>query len=62
VTVGATVDDEGGTRFRVWAPYHERVAVRLLPGAGDERDVAMRPEARGHHAVTVPDAGPGTRY
>jgi maltooligosyltrehalose trehalohydrolase len=62
VTLGAAVDDEGGTRFRVWAPYHERVAVRLFPGAGDERDVAMRREARGHHAVTVPDAGPGTRY
>ena len=31
VTLGAVVD-EGGTTFRVWAPWRERVAVRLAPG------------------------------
>ena len=44
-------------RFRVWAPFADVVHVEA-----DGARHAMEPEERGYHAVTVDDAGPGTRY
>ena len=55
--LGAAALPEGGVRFRVWAPKAATVHVDA-----DGRRHAMEPEERGYHAVTVAEAGPGTRY
>ena len=62
VTLGATVDDDGSTHFRVWAPHCALVAVRLRPGTDATRDVALTLDDRGYHEGTVEDAPAGTRY
>ena len=54
---GATFLDDGTTRFRVWAPGRDRVAL-LLAG----RSVELEPVADGFHEVVTHGAGPGTRY
>ena len=53
---GATVLNDGTTRFRIWAP-----SAATLDLAIDGARLTMRPEAAGWHSLTVP-AGPGTRY
>jgi maltooligosyltrehalose trehalohydrolase len=55
--LGAIPLPDGGTRFLVWAPRHDRLEVAL----GD-RSVAMEAEGDGYHSATVPGAGPGDRY
>jgi len=46
-----------GVRFAVWAPGHERLAVRALG-----RDHPMRREPGGFHVAEVAGASVGTRY
>lgn len=55
---GAEHLGEGTTRFRVWAPRAETVALLL----GDGREVALRDVGDGYHAADIDRAGPGTRY
>jgi maltooligosyltrehalose trehalohydrolase len=55
--LGAVALPEGGVRFRVWAPNALVVHVEA-----DGHRHTMEPEERGYHAVTVAEAGPGTRY
>lgn len=54
-----------GTRFRLWAPFAETVAVRLWPETGDPipRDpVPLEPRTLGYFEGVVPAVGPGPRY
>ncbi len=60
VSLGATYLGEGRTRFLVWAPNADQVAVRLV--APRERVVPLARSERGYHAATVDDAPPGSRY
>lgn len=61
--VGATCLADGGCRFRVWAPHHPHLELRLLARAERaERRVPLAPRHQGYHEVVVPDAGPGDRY
>ncbi len=55
--LGATPFDDNRCRFRVWAPLHERVDVRV----GDRLAPLLR-DAAGYHEAIVDDAPPGSRY
>lgn len=57
---GAHVAADGKTSFRVWAPHHEALILRIV--APIERDVPMRKDGDGYHGVTLDDAPAGTRY
>jgi maltooligosyltrehalose trehalohydrolase len=59
VPLGASVLDDGGVRFLVWAPLADRVEV--VDPDGDML-AALTPVERGYHLGDVADAGPGTRY
>ncbi len=54
---GAEVQDDGTTRFRLWAPTAERVALELDNGD----PVPMQAEEGGWHSLTCRAPG-GTRY
>ncbi|MEX1021998.1 MAG: malto-oligosyltrehalose trehalohydrolase [Dehalococcoidia bacterium] len=54
--LGAWVED-GGVRFRVWAPAAISVALEV-----DGRSVAMAGEGGGYHAAFVEGVGAGARY
>jgi maltooligosyltrehalose trehalohydrolase len=56
VSFGPRLEPEGGVTFRLWAPATERVDLVL----DDPR--RMQARAQGWFALTVPEAGPGTRY
>jgi len=56
---GATPLSDGSTRFEVWAPRAETVAVRL---EDDGRRVPLTPEGDGVFSAIVPDVGPGADY
>ena len=55
---GAEVRD-GGVRFRLWAPKHACVALKI---EGDEKVRPMRAEADGWHAIATDAAQAGSRY
>ena len=46
-----------GCRFRVWAPEHSEMILRL-----DGQDIPMQKERSGYFVADVPGAGDGTRY
>ncbi len=52
---------EDGARFRLWAPAVREVKLVLGEGAA-ARDIAMRAEDGGWHAVQVPGVAVGTSY
>ncbi|MGE3856607.1 MAG: malto-oligosyltrehalose trehalohydrolase, partial [Dehalococcoidia bacterium] len=58
--LGALIED-GGVRFRVWAPDASRVAVRIEDG-GSATDVPMQPEEAGYFTTHVPGIHAGARY
>ena len=51
--------DGGGTRFRLWAPGARQVDLWLEES---KQALPMPRDAEGWAELTVPDAGPGTRY
>ncbi len=53
---GPLLHPEGGATFRLWAPGAKRVGL-VLDGVRD-----MPAQDDGWYALTIPDAGPGTRY
>jgi maltooligosyltrehalose trehalohydrolase len=55
--LGAEPLPGGGVRFRVWAPFVERVQVEV-DGIRHE----LEPEEHGYHAGAVEEAGVGSRY
>ena len=57
--VGAVPVDAESTRFTVWAPRAQRVAVSL---AGTDRTVELSPLGAGYHGARVNGCGAGTRY
>ncbi len=58
--IGARVED-GGVRFRVWAPGHASVDV-VIYGPDAERVVPMKGDEDGWFTARVDGAGAGTRY
>jgi maltooligosyltrehalose trehalohydrolase len=50
----------GGAAFRVWAPAAKRVTLVLE--APERREVVLRPEPGGYHAVLLDNIGAGARY
>jgi len=56
IVIGARIV-EGGTRFRVWAPDHQEVAV-VIDGHSHRLDA----EDRGYFSAIVESAGAGTLY
>jgi maltooligosyltrehalose trehalohydrolase len=58
--LGATHEAGGSTSFRLWAPDHERIVLRLLES--ERRDLEMTRDDAGYHTVAVDDAPPGRRY
>jgi maltooligosyltrehalose trehalohydrolase len=60
--LGATpLPEGGGTRFRVWAPKVETVAVHIVSGKAAST-VALQQEGKGYFSVTVPGVVDGDRY
>jgi len=59
--LGARVLKDDGTRFRVWAPKAESVAVLVLSGKA-AGTVVMQQEEFGYYSVTIPDVVDGDRY
>jgi len=55
------LSDGAGTRFRVWAPKVETVAVHLMSGRA-AGTVVMQKEEKGYFSATVPGAADGDRY
>jgi maltooligosyltrehalose trehalohydrolase len=62
--VGAEVEADGGVRFRVWAPVHNRVTVVLESGPGSPARIALQKEAgeEGYHSGFCAEASAGTTY
>lgn len=60
ISLGASPSEEGRCRFTVWAPFVDRMELRLV--SPDERSADMKKDAEGYHSVVLEDAGPGTRY
>ncbi len=65
--VGAEVQRDGGTHFRVWAPRRTRVEVVFygeeeIGRRGEATAVALDAEGDGYFRGYAPDAGPGTLY
>jgi maltooligosyltrehalose trehalohydrolase len=58
-TIGAVYLGERTCRFRVWAPEHERVGVRLLK---NDRLISMARTSCGYHEAIVQEAQPGDLY
>lgn len=60
--LGATaLPDGSGTKFRVWAPKVESVAVHVVSGKA-AGTYAMQKEERGYYSITVPGVVDGDRY
>ncbi len=59
IPLGATPMD-GGCTFVVWAPFAERVEVRVP--RSPERRVPLQPGERGYHVGLLEDVGAGDRY
>lgn len=57
--LGSTPLDAARTEFRVWAPAHDRVQLRLV--SPREFLIDMTPEGDGYHTATI-DAGAGAQY
>ena len=61
VSVGAHVDGDGTTHFRVWAPRPQRVALVLEEPQG-VRELPLEREDNGYFATSVANVGAGQRY
>ena len=61
--VGAEIQPEGGTHFRVWAPDPRNVQLRVRAKPGDAWcDVALEREEHGYCSALVPQCGAGSQY
>ncbi len=56
---GAEIRPEGGVRFRLWAPAHERISLSMEP---EGRLIPMRGIGEGWHELTLVEAAAGTLY
>jgi maltooligosyltrehalose trehalohydrolase len=60
--VGAELQPEGGTHFRVWAPRPRRVTLQILPRDGEPFETAAEREPDGYYSVHLPGVSAGDRY
>jgi hypothetical protein len=60
--IGAELQPNGGTHFRVWAPRPKKVEVLLEAGPGAPTTVQLERQEDGYFAGQVPQAAEGTRY
>jgi maltooligosyltrehalose trehalohydrolase len=58
---GASLLENGGIRFAVWAPHVDHVAVQLIDGSR-ERTLPMERDSHGVHQLVVTDLEPGADY
>jgi len=56
---GAQLTAEGRVRFRLWAPAHAQIGLKL---EGERQPLALHPEPGGWHSLTTERAGAGSRY
>ena len=56
---GAEIRPEGGVRFRLWAPAHERIFLSLEP---EGRLLPMSSAGEGWHELVLDEAGAGALY
>ena len=56
---GAELQQDGAVRFRLWAPRHEHIELRLH---GQQKDRALQRDADGWHALITRRASRGSRY
>jgi maltooligosyltrehalose trehalohydrolase len=59
---GADLQDDGSTRFRVWAPDPRDVELVIERRTGSTLSVRPTKESGGYHVVRVPEVGAGDRY
>lgn len=59
--IGAEVQPDGSTHFRVWAPAPSEITL-VVEQDGALRDVALTREAHGYYAALVPGVTAGGRY
>jgi maltooligosyltrehalose trehalohydrolase len=60
--IGAELQPNGSTHFRVWAPRPKKVEVLLEAGPGAPATVQLKQQEDGYFAGLVPQAADGTRY
>lgn len=60
--IGAEVQPNGGTHFRVWASRPNKVEVVLEAGPGAPATIQLERQAEGYFAGLAPQATKGTRY
>ena len=60
--VGAEVQPDGSTHFRVWAPEPRALMLRVSARNGSWRNVVLDQEPNGYYSALVPDAVAGDRY
>jgi maltooligosyltrehalose trehalohydrolase len=58
--IGAMPVNREETKFRVWAPLVNSVAVRMIEG--DRRTVPLHPHGKGYFEAVVKGVGPGESY
>lgn len=58
---GTRIDDDGSSRFRLWAPAAKHVTL-WLRGTNGERECAMQPTEAGWFEIDAHDAPAGSRY
>ncbi|MFZ5905961.1 MAG: malto-oligosyltrehalose trehalohydrolase [Nitrospirota bacterium] len=58
--IGAYYRDKNSAGFTVWAPFLNRVELKILQG--EEKILPMQKDARGYWHAFLPDIAPGTRY
>ena len=60
--VGAEVQPEGGTHFRVWAPEPRELMLRVGARTGTWRNIVLERELHGYYSAFVAEAAAGDRY
>src|SRR5688572_22146437 len=60
--IGAEVQPDDGTHFRVWAPEPRQIALLLEPRKGPCREVALDREPGGYYSALATGIGAGDRY
>ncbi len=56
---GAELQADGSVRFRLWAPRHERIGLRIQ---GQQQSLWLQPESDGWHGLLTSRATRGSRY
>jgi maltooligosyltrehalose trehalohydrolase len=60
--IGAEVQSDGSTHFRVWAPDPKDLILVVDRSRGSRENVTLTREANGYYSASVADVTHGTRY